>query len=68
MVFPKCDKSLRVRYVLNGVPQEADLPCSKPYGLHGKLYDFAKDGLLSALKLNRNEDTLTDIQVLGFNN
>ena len=69
MVFPKCDKSLRVRYVLNGVPQEMNLPCDeRPKGLHyEELCDFVNDGLWSALKLNRNEDTLSDIQVLGFN-
>lgn len=69
MVFPKCDKSLRVRYVLNGVPQEMNLACDeKPKGLcDGELRDFAKDGLWSALKLSHNEDTLTDIHVLGFN-
>lgn len=69
MTQRRFDKSVRVRFVLNGVPQEANLPCDeRPEGLHyEELCDFAKDGLWSALKLNRNEDTLSDIQVLGFN-
>ena len=69
MTHRKFDKSVRVRFVLNGVPQETNLPCEeRPEGLHyEELCDFAKDGLWSALKLNRNEDTLSDIQVLGFN-
>ena len=69
MTQRRFDKSVRVRFVLNGVPQEANLPCDeKPKGLHyEEICDFAKDGLWSALKLNHNEDTLSDIQVLGFN-
>lgn len=69
MTQRRFDKSVRVRFVLNGVPQKANLSCNdRPEGLNNEeLYDFAKDGLWSALKLNRNEDTLSDIQVLGFN-
>lgn len=69
MTQRKFDKSVRVQYVLNGVPQEANLPCDERHkGLHyEELCDFAKDGLWSALKLNHNEDTLSDIQVLGYN-
>lgn len=69
MTQRRFDKSVRVRYVLNGVPQEANLPCKeRPEGLNNEeLYDFTKESLEYALKLNRNEDTLSDIQVLGFN-
>ena len=69
MTHRKFDKSVRVRFVLNGVPQETNLPCEeRPEGLNNEeLYDFTKESLEYALKLNRNEDTLSDIQVLGFN-
>ena len=69
MTHRKFDKSVRVRFVLNGVPQETNLPCEeRPEGLNNEgLYNFVKEGLEYALKLNRYEDTLTDIQVLGFN-
>lgn len=69
MTQRRFDKSVRVRFVLNGVPQEANLPCDvRPGGFNNEeLYNFVKEGLEYALKLNRYEDTLTDIQVLGFN-
>ena len=69
MTQRRFDKSVKVRFVLNGVPQEANLPCDeRPKGLNNEgLYNFVKEGLEYALKLNRNEDTLSDIQVLGFN-
>ena len=69
MTHRRFDKSVRVRFVLNGVPQEANLPCDeRPGGFNNEeLYNFVKEGLEYALKLNRYEDTLTDIQVLGFN-
>ena len=51
MTQRRFDKSVRVRFVLNGVPQEANLPCDeRPKGLHyEELCDFAKDGLWSGL-------------------
>lgn len=69
MTQRRFDKSVRVRFVLNGVPQEANLPCDeRPGGFNNEeLYNFVKEGLEYALKLNRYEDTLTDIQILGFN-
>ena len=69
MTHRKFDKSVRVRFVLNGVPQETNLPCEeRPEGLNNEgLYTFVKEGLEYALKLNHNEDTLSDIQVLGSN-
>ena len=69
MTHRKFDKSVRVRFVLNGVPQETNLPCVvRPEVLNNEgLYTFVKEGLEYALKLNHNEDTLSDIQVLGFN-
>ena len=35
MTHRKFDKSVRVRFVLNGVPQETNLPCEeRPEGLN----------------------------------
>lgn len=72
MVFPKCDKSLRVRYVRKGVPEEADLACSElPEGIKKdgeSLNIFTQKALRHALKLDHNDNKLTDIQILGFNN
>lgn len=69
MVHKNFSKSVRVRYVLNGVPQEKDLACDEiPEGLHyEELCGFAKDELLSTLMLNRNEDILSDIQIISLN-
>lgn len=69
MVHKKISKSVRVRYVLNGVPQEIDLACDEiPERLHyEELCNFAKDELLSTLMLNRNEDILSDIQIISLN-
>lgn len=60
MTHRKFDKSIRVRYVLNGVPQKANLSCDeRPKGLNNEeLYDFTKEGLEYALKLNRYEISL----------
>lgn len=60
MTQRRFDKSVRVRYVLNGVPQKANLPCDeRPEGLNNEeLYDFTKEGLEYALKLNRYEISL----------
>lgn len=69
MVHKNFSKSVRVRYVLNGVPQEIDLACDEiPEGLHyeDSCY-FLKENLWSILMLNRNEDILSDIQIIGFN-
>lgn len=68
MVHKKNYKSVRVRYVLNGVPQEIDLACDEiPKELHyEELCKFAKDELLPTLMLNRNEDILSDIQIISL--
>ena len=54
---------------LTELPLKANLSCDeRPEGLNNEgLYTFVKEGLEYALKLNHNEDTLSDIQVLGFN-
>lgn len=69
MVHKNFSKSVRVRYVLNGVPQEIDLACDEiPEGLHYEdSCNFLKENLWSTLMLNRNEDILSDIQIIGFN-
>lgn len=69
MVHKKNYKSVRVRYVLNGVPQEIDLACDEiPKELHyEELCNFAKEELLSTLMLNHNEDILSDIQIISLN-
>lgn len=60
MTQRRFDKNVRVRYVLHGVPQKANLPCDeRPEGLNNEeLYDFTKEGLEYALKLNRYEISL----------
>lgn len=68
MVHKNFYKSVRVRYVLNGVPQEIDLACDEiPEGLHYEdLCNFLKENLWSTLMLNRNEDILSDIQIISL--
>lgn len=69
MVHKKFYKSVRVQYVLNGVPQEIDLACDEiPEELHyEEMCNFVKDDLWSTHMFNRNEDILSDIQIMGFN-
>ena len=68
MVHKNFSKSVRVRYVLNGVPQEIDLACDEmPEGLHYEdSCNFLKENLWSTLMLNRNEDILSDIQIISL--
>lgn len=69
MVHKKFHKSVRVQYVLNGVPQETDIACDEiPEELHyEELCNFVKDELWSSHMFNHNEDILSDIQIMGFN-